>query len=168
MSTADSRHSLHDLYSEHHGWLKSWLRRRLGNSADAADLTQDTFIRLLTAPPVAIETPRAYLATVANRLLANLHRRRSLEQAYLDTLAALPEAETPSLERQALILEALHAVDRVLNRLPARVRRAFLMAQLEGHTQQEIAERLGITVRSVQRHLARAYEECVVLAAELP
>ncbi len=167
MSTSQQE-TIHALYSDHHGWLQGWLRRRLGNSADAADLAQDTFIRLLISPPVAIETPRAYLATVANRLLANLHRRRSLEQAYLETLANLPEAEAPSLERQALILEALQAVDAVLARLPARARKAFLMAQLEGYTQQEIAAQLGITVRSVQRYLARAYEECIVLAAELP
>ncbi|MCY1285751.1 putative RNA polymerase sigma factor FecI [compost metagenome] len=160
--------ALHDLYSDHHGWLQGWLRKRLGNAADAADLAQDTFIRLLTAKPVEIGAPRPYLATIANRLLINLYRRRSLEQAYLEALASLPEAETPSLESQALILEALHAVDAVLGRLPTAARKAFLMAQLEGYTQEEIASHLGIHVRSVQRYLARAYEECIVLAAELP
>jgi DNA-directed RNA polymerase specialized sigma24 family protein len=38
------------------------------------------------------------------------------------------------------------------------------MAQLEGYSQEEIASCLGIHVRSVQRHLARAYEECIILA----
>ena len=41
--------ALHRLYSEHNGWLKGWLRVRLGNAADAADLAQDTFIRVMTA-----------------------------------------------------------------------------------------------------------------------
>lgn len=161
-------HRFRQLYSDHHGWLRNWLRQRLGNTADAADLAQDTFIRLLTSRPVDIAAPRAYLATVANRLLINLYRRRSLEQAYLDALASLAEDEAPCLESQALILEALHEVDRVIARLPANVRKAFLMSQLEGHTQEEIATHLGIHVRSVQRHLARAYEECIMLAAELP
>ncbi|WP_276204144.1 sigma factor, partial [Delftia tsuruhatensis] len=35
------------LYSDHHGWLLGWLRKRLGNAFDAADLTQDTYVRLL-------------------------------------------------------------------------------------------------------------------------
>lgn len=153
-----------ELYRDHRGWLVGWLRQRLGNSADAADLTHDTFIRLLCAKPQAIDSPRAYLATVANRLLISLYRRRSLEQAWLDTLAHLPEQNVPSLESQALILEALHEVDQVLCCLPARSRQAFLMAQLEGYTQTEIANHLGIQVRSVQRHLARAYEECIMLA----
>lgn len=40
------------------------------------------------------------------------------------------------------------------------------MAQLEGYTQEEIASRLGLSVRSVQRYLARAFEECIVLASQ--
>lgn len=39
--------SLETLYADHHGWLRGWLGRRLGNSSDAADLAQDTFLRLL-------------------------------------------------------------------------------------------------------------------------
>jgi RNA polymerase sigma-70 factor (ECF subfamily) len=45
MSTFD-RLALHQLYSENNGWLKSWLRTRLGNAADASDLAHDTFLRV--------------------------------------------------------------------------------------------------------------------------
>ncbi len=81
-------------------------------------------------------------------------------------MAQIPEELAPSLEHQALVLEALDEVDRVLAVLPAKARQAFLMAQLEGYTQEEIANQLGISVRSVQRHLARAFEECIVLASQ--
>ncbi|WWA74328.1 sigma-70 family RNA polymerase sigma factor [Pseudomonas khavaziana] len=161
--------SIGQLYSHHHGWLQGWLRRRLGNAADAADLAQDTFVRLLSSrpgEPLNFTTPRAYLATVANRLTLNLYRRRSLEQAYLAALAQTPEDLTPSLEHQALVLEALDEIDQVLALLPAKTRQAFLMSQLEGYTQEEIASRLGLSVRSVQRYLARALEECIVLASQ--
>lgn len=168
-SSASHQHQAIDqLYSHHHSWLQGWLRKRLGNAADAADLAQDTFVRLLSSAPgepLNLTTPRAYLATIANRLTINLYRRRSLEHAYLAALAEIPEELAPSLEHQALVLEALDEVDRVLAVLPAKARQAFLMAQLEGYTQEEIASRLGISVRSVQRHLARAFEECIVLAS---
>jgi len=39
----------HDLYRDHRGWLESWLRRRMGNGSDAADLSQDTFLRVLAS-----------------------------------------------------------------------------------------------------------------------
>lgn len=42
-----SNDSVQTLYSDHHGWLHAWLRSKLGNAADAADLAQDTFVRLL-------------------------------------------------------------------------------------------------------------------------
>lgn len=160
--------AIDQLYNHHHGWLQGWLRRRLGNAADAADLAQDTFVRLLSSAsgePPNFTTPRAYLATIAHRLTLNLYRRRSLEQAYLVALAQTPEELTPSLEHQALVLEALDEIDQVLAVLPAKSRQAFLMAQLEGFTQEEIANRLSLSVRSVQRHLARAFEECIVLAS---
>jgi len=171
-STSSVNHHQHQaidqLYSHHHSWLQSWLRKRLGSAADAADLAQDTFVRLLCSAagePLNCSAPRAYLATIANRLTINFYRRRSLEQAYLAALAETPEALAPSLEHQALVLEALDEVDQVLALLPAQSRQAFLMAQLEGYTQEEITSRLKLSVRTVQRHLARAFEECIVLAS---
>jgi DNA-directed RNA polymerase specialized sigma24 family protein len=74
------------------------------------------------------------------RLLANLYRCRSLGQAYLEALASLPEDKMPSAKSRADMLEALNEVARVLARLSIKARTAFLMSQLEGYTQKEIAE----------------------------
>jgi len=71
------------LYSDHHGWLQGWLRKKLGNAFDAADLAQDTFVRVLRAPGLdRVEEPRAYLTTVARNLLINHVRRRAIERAW--------------------------------------------------------------------------------------
>ncbi|SCU93588.1 conserved hypothetical protein [Cupriavidus necator] len=124
------------LYLDHHGWLKAWLRQRLGNAGHAADLAHDTFVRLLSREaPIAAREPRAFLATVARGLVANFYRRQDIEIAYQQALAALPEAEAPDPETRALLLEALTEIDRRLNALPAAVRRAFLRFQLDGMEQ---------------------------------
>ena len=81
------------LYKDNHGWLCRWLRQRLDSADDAVDLAHDTFLRLLRRPdevPGIVE-PRAFLATIARGLLNDHWRRRTLEQAWLETLAALPE-----------------------------------------------------------------------------
>ena len=100
------------LYRDHHRWLRDWLRRKLGCSHHAADLAHDTFVRLLgrkeRADPV---DPRAYLTTIAQGLVVDFHRRRALERAYLESLAALPEPQAPSPEARAIVLEALVAID---------------------------------------------------------
>jgi RNA polymerase sigma-70 factor (ECF subfamily) len=152
---------VHLLYSEHHGWLQGWLRKKLGNAFDAADLAQDTFVRVLRAPGLdRVEEPRAYLTTVARNLLINHVRRRAIERAYLDALALLPEPVTPSPEARLMVLETLVEIDRRLSGLPAQAKQAFLLAQLEGLGQAEIAAELGISVSTVKRHLARAAMRC--------
>ncbi|WP_325984833.1 sigma-70 family RNA polymerase sigma factor [Pseudomonas protegens] len=160
-----TEHTFDNLYREHRSWLESWLRRRLGNAWDAADLSQDTFLRVLgSAQPLAqLQEPRAYLLTVGRRLLINFHQRRSLEQAYLNALATLPEACVPSPEQRWIVLQALQALDELLDGLPHRVRRAFLWSQLEGLGYREIAERLRVSERTVKRYMAQAYEHCLLV-----
>ncbi|WP_460119265.1 sigma-70 family RNA polymerase sigma factor [Pseudomonas sp. H3_G09] len=164
-ATSPSEQSLQQLYREHRGWLETWLRRRMGNAWDAADLSQDTFLRVLcNAPPLAeLREPRAYLLTVGKRLLSNFYTRRHLEQAYLDALAQLPEACAPSPEQRWLLLETLQALDELLDGLPRAVRRAFLWSQLEGLGYREIAERLQVSERTVKRYMAQAYEHCLLV-----
>ena len=121
--------ALGSMYAQHNPWLVAWLQRRLGNRCDAADLAQDTFTRIwVSARTQAIEDirePRAYLTTVARRLLVNHLERRSLEQAYLASLHLLPQATVPSVEARAILLETLQELDALLDALPARVRTAF-------------------------------------------
>ena len=79
MAAAESalQQEVRSLYSDHHGWLQGWLRRRLGNAFDAADLAHDVFIRLLARrEPVAMKEPRAYLSSVARGLVIDHWRRR--------------------------------------------------------------------------------------------
>nr|WP_315250288.1 sigma-70 family RNA polymerase sigma factor [uncultured Duganella sp.] len=165
-------HDADAFYSQHHGWLFGWLRKKLGCGHNAADLTQDTFLRVLLAPRTevvaplqALREPRAYLTTVASRLLLNHYRRLSLERAYLQALALLPEAHAPSPEQRLMTLQTLQEIDAMLDRLPHKARTAFLLAQFEGLSYDDIATRLNVHVRSIKRYMALAFEECIMLAA---
>lgn len=149
------------IYGAHHGWLQAWLRRKLGDAFEAADIAHDTFVRLLRKTldePIA--DPRAYLVTVAGGLVNSHWRRKAIEQAWLETLAALPEAVAPSPEERQLALEALHEVARLLGGLPPRVRECFLLSQLDGLTYPEIATTLGVSVNVVQKAMIRAMTHC--------
>jgi RNA polymerase sigma-70 factor (ECF subfamily) len=161
LSNSTVSQSIALLYSDHHGWLQGWLRRKLNCSQQAADLAQDTFVRLLSKPePQALREPRAYLTTVARGLMINHWRRQGLEQAYQEELAARPEATSPSPEERRLILETLEEIARLLDGLPPRVREIFLRSQLEGQTYPVIAEQLGISVNVVQKAMLRATAQC--------
>ncbi|MCB5190109.1 sigma-70 family RNA polymerase sigma factor [Methylobacillus arboreus] len=172
MSFDQERQSLQLLYNHHHGWLQDWLRRKLGDAADAADVAQDTFMRIMTAPEHIAEKqsgwqlkePRAYLTVVAKRLMANLYRRRALEQAYLDSLAMMPELPAPSPEHKLLILETLQQIDNMLDGLPGKVRAAFLMAQLDGMTYAQVAKQLAVSERTVKRYMVQAMARCIMFS----
>lgn len=153
--------SIEMLYCDHHSWLRGWLSKKLGNGHQAADLAQDTFVRLLAKEDTPVlQEPRAFLTTVAKRVLANHWRREQLEQAYLEALANVPEAYAISPEDQAILLESLVEIDRLLNGLPTIVKRAFLLTQLDGLNHAEVATELSISVTTVKRYLAKAAQQC--------
>lgn len=153
--------SIAKLYQDHHGWLHGWLRRKIRCSHQAADLTHDTFMRLLVREePIFIQEPRAFLTTVAQRVLANHWRRKQIEQAYFEMLAQNPEASVLPPEECAILLETLLEIDRLLNGLPLPVKRAFLYAQLDGMSHTEIAAELNVSITTVKRYLIKAGAQC--------
>ena len=161
MSAGDASQDLQTLYGNHHGWLQGWLRRRLGNAFDAADLAQDTFVRILVSGrmPDAGQS-RAHLTQIAKGLVIDLHRRRVLEAAYLEALAHLPQTLAPSPEERALALEALLLLDAALAMLPAKVRETFMLSQLDGLTYSQIAHQLGLSVGAIRKYMLRAALAC--------
>ncbi|MET0266655.1 MAG: sigma-70 family RNA polymerase sigma factor [Duganella sp.] len=154
------------LYGEHHGWLLSWLRYKLGSSHLAADLAHDTFLRVLASrAALGLRQPRAYLSTIAHGLVVNHWRRQEVERAYLELLATMPPALAPSPEERLLVLEALQQADAMLARLSHKARRAFLMHQIDGSTFADIAVELGVSDRMVRKYVAQAMFACLSAAA---
>lgn len=149
------------LYSDHHGWLYGWLRKRLGNAFDAADLAHDTYVRVIvsgrTPQP---EDSRRFLSQIAKGLAVDLYRRRQIETAYLETIALLAPAETPSEETRAIVMQTLVQLDTLLQKLPAKARQALLLSRLEGLSYREIAQQLNVSISSVEKYVATALQAC--------
>lgn len=157
---------VHILYAEHHSWLYGWLRRKLGNACDAADLAHDTFLRLIVSRRAAGklgDEPRALLTHIAKGLVVDHWRRQDVERAYLDALAQMPDPQVPSPETRLMILEALYRIEAMLRGLPERTLDIFLLAQLDGLTYRQIAERYGIALITVKRHMRTAFAACLAL-----
>ncbi|OPA89822.1 RNA polymerase subunit sigma [Pseudomonas fluorescens] len=150
------------MYSEHHGWLHGWLRKKLGCSQHAADLAHDAFIRvLMLAEPQNIQEPRAFLATTAGRLLIDGARRRRIEKAYMEALTLQCEdAGMPDPAAIHVALQALERITEMLAGLPAKTREAFLLSRLDGLTYSEIATRLDVSSSSVKNYISTALVHC--------
>ena len=169
MSSSTRPHTAEMIYRHHHGWLRGWLRSRLGCSETAADLAQDTFVRLMASSnPTQFTTvaqARSYLSTTAKNLCINRWRRQEIERAWLETLAACPQEHYPSAERQAIVIQALEEISAMLLTLRPKTAHAFLLAQVCQMTDKDVAKELGISDRMVRKHVAKAMFACLQLQA---
>jgi RNA polymerase sigma factor (sigma-70 family) len=152
-----------DLFRRHSQELKRFLRRRGHNAETAADITQDTFLRVLTSPPVEVcsnHNPKAYLYQVSRNLSVNHHRRESLIQTTdLDDAAKVADP-APSAESVVHSRQCLAQTRQALAELPERTRMAFEMHRLGERTIQEVAGELDLStgrtwglIREAYRHL---------------
>lgn len=157
--------SLDRLYRLHHGWLLQWIGRRTRDRECAAELAQDTFLRLLSKPAdlSQLRQQRAYLSTIAHALMVSHWRRADLERSYLQALAAQEPTAQPSPEQRLAALQLLHAVAEKLEGLAPRPRQAFLLARLSGLGYAEIGCRLGVSERMVKKYMAQAMLHCLRL-----
>ncbi|KHK49834.1 RNA polymerase sigma factor [Ralstonia sp. A12] len=155
-----------DWFQQHYAWLNSRMRHKTGCCFGAEDIASEAFAQLLQKPDWQdTREPRALLTTIARRLLYEVWRRRDLEQAYLAWAATQPQATLPSPEERALMLETLITIDSVLDGLSVKARSAFLYSQLDGLTYPEIATRLGVSVRMVQKYMTQAIRLCYLADA---
>lgn len=168
MSTAAYTCAINSLYQENQPWLRGWLYSRVGCSQAAADLAQDTFVRLLKTGKVPPQTEsRRFLTRIAKGLMIDRYRRQQIEQAYLESLSHRPEAFVPGPETHHVIIETLFEIDCLLDGLPGNVRQALLMRQLEGLSYAAIARELNVSVSSVEKYVARGLAACCMALEEV-
>ncbi|SDK59305.1 RNA polymerase sigma-70 factor, ECF subfamily [Methylophilus rhizosphaerae] len=130
----------------------------------ACDILHDALLRFaLTSSAGRDEKPHAYLRMIARNLTLDEFKssRRFLplltpEEMGSDGAGNPLVSLSPSPEELVQIKQRLEALQRVIDGLPARCKETFWLFRIEGLSQQEIANKLSITVNMVQRHLLRA------------
>jgi RNA polymerase sigma-70 factor (ECF subfamily) len=161
---ADSaaRDRLEQVARRYYAPLLSFFNKRTRNSLEVQDLVQQVFLRLAQHPGIErIGNPDAYIFQTASNALKDLHRRdvtrnRLLVQNLTHTREedAIDAAFSP--ERVLLGREALNIVIVALRELPEKTRDVFMLRCFEGLKHAEIAKLYGISIRTVEKHAARA------------
>lgn len=147
---------LQDLFRRHHRDLVRFLRRRVSSPEAAADLTQELFLRLLTATPAApVLDSRGYLFRAAGNLAINHNRRERLvkfdDPACLDAIAD----EAPCAERLLLSRQELAIVASTLTEFPPLHREIFMLSRVDGLSFAQIGVKLGVPRQRAFDHLVR-------------
>jgi RNA polymerase sigma-70 factor (ECF subfamily) len=162
---ASTRDAFDAALAEHQDELLQYLHRRLRDRETAADLAQETLTRMMRYRDAEnVEDRKSLLFRIANNLIFEHHRVRRRHRANhhvsLDDTMHLRAPEPPV----EVMVDARQAIDRLLKRtlveLPPRCRLAFMLSRFDGLSYLEIAARMDISVKMVEKHITKALVAC--------
>ena len=151
------------LFDEHNASLVQFLRTRLRSNEEAREVAQEAYVRLLQLDnPEAVSYFRAFLFKTAGNIAVDRIRKNSREQGR--SLFNVLHDEEPSAEQTAVRRQTIRRVERSLEDLPPKCRKAFLLARIYGLSTREIAAQMHMSTRMIRNYLVQAtlhVEQCV-------
>lgn len=162
--SSDAGFWVKQLIDEHGVALEAFLFHRTQSHADAIEIAQETYVRMLQLKDKdAIRNPRAYMFTVADRLATEHAIKQGRARSALDVSDPMLEAELaydPAVEDQIDRAADAARLNKVLAELPPKCRTAFRLQHEYGMSYEEIAQHLGVTIHSVKKYLQQALAHC--------
>lgn len=142
-------------FFEHYEELIGTWTRRLRSRHRAEDFAHDAFVRVLEADQENVQQPRAYLHQTTRNIAVD-HFRREERRALLEMDAAGQGDEArDDPESYMHAVQLADSIEKALAELPVNCRQVFVWQKLEGLSQAEIAERLGLSKNMVERYMIR-------------
>lgn len=152
-----------ELFRRHAAELCGYLRARRG-ALDAEDIVQESFARLLaTSQTDAPDNPRAWLYRTGANLAADAHDHRQVRsRLHIDWPDLADEAVDSCADpaRHAEASQKLQHIWTALQHLPEPCRQAFLLNRFDNLSHRATAVQLGLSEKTVERHILRALETC--------
>jgi RNA polymerase sigma-70 factor (ECF subfamily) len=148
------------LFAESRQALHRYIQRFVGSSETAKEIVQEAFLRTYRQRE-SVTTLRAFLFSTARNLAANEYRhRRIMERGALGHFGeSRVKTEHESLETEVLRDERNRLIQEAIDRLPPQCRAAFALRVFHECSYKEVADRLGISAKTVEKHIARGLRE---------
>jgi RNA polymerase sigma-70 factor (ECF subfamily) len=152
------------LFAAHRGALQAFFLRRVRRSADATDLAQEVYLRMLRLKDIsAIRNTEAYLYSVASNLAkehAGLEKQRGVSVDLDDTTIQEQLSERTRFDGEILAAQQVERLRVVLRGLPPKCHAAVVLQYVHGLSQQQIAERMQVSPRMVKQYVSQALSQC--------
>lgn len=147
-----------DLYREQKPRLTRFFQVKLGSRADADELAQETLARFFRSAPADTLAPAGYLVRIAQNLMKDRACRNAtlLEQRTIPLQEGFLEVASIDPYREAEARQGLAQWREILHHLPAETLEIFILNRVDGHSYRAIADRLGVPLWQVQKHMLRA------------
>jgi RNA polymerase sigma factor (sigma-70 family) len=163
--TLDEKRDFVDAIAAQHGQrLRRFLLARVRNTADASDLVQEVYLRLLrVGDHETIRMPEAYVFALANHVLYQYRLRQTKTLEPTDLLGILPERQL-AFENDPLVqfeaAQRIAELEAVLSSLSPKARATLILHRRDGLTLEKIGEQLGISRSMAKKYLANALVQC--------
>ncbi|MNO98952.1 putative RNA polymerase sigma factor FecI [compost metagenome] len=147
----------------HYDDLVDSLRRRFGDRYFAHEVVHDVCVQLLEEPEKdGVRSPLALLRKISHDRAVSLYRSERRRQAWVDDQAELPDVicTRPTPERQHEAVSELERLSDAIADLPPRCQMVFVMHKIHELSQAEVAERMGISLKAVEKHLRLGMAAC--------
>jgi RNA polymerase sigma factor (sigma-70 family) len=152
----------------HEGRVRAWLTRQWRGAIDVDDILQEAYCRLSALKSVShIENPLAYFRRTVHAAAVDAVRNTTknivsmTENDWFDVTD-----ESPSVERQLEGAQEMGRVRRALADLSETCRRVIELRRIEGLSQRETAERLGVSENVVENNVVRGIRRVLAVMAE--
>lgn len=169
LAIAGRQHAFAEIMRRHRDPLYRLLRGHVGDGEEALDLVQDCFAtawrylgRFDQSRPL-----RPWLSRIAINRARDWHRRRSLRR-FFGFGEGPDESISDDAPRSDIVVEGRQSLDHVwaaIARLPERLRETLLLRAVEGLSQAETAQALGVSEKAVETRLYRARSQLSALLA---
>jgi len=149
------------LFREHNRALVNFLLTRLPSEAEAREVAQEAYVRLLQLDkPMALSFLRWNLFKIAKGIAIDRYRQR-VARVRLDQLDAFDDLDLSSpTENSVMASDELALMLATLRELPRNCRQAFLLHRFRDMSTVEVAQAMGVTDRMVRKYVQRALVYC--------
>jgi RNA polymerase sigma-70 factor (family 1) len=142
------------LFRQYYKTIRNFVYFRCGDKDMADDIAQDTFVKLWEVRDrIDRKTVKSYLYTIAQNTTINQQKRQQLLYKFQKTKNSHLDSDTP--EKIAEMAQYEERLQAVIASLPEGGREVFLMNRLEDLTYQEIADRLGLSVKAIEKRMSK-------------
>lgn len=163
--TKDSRQEqFEELFRTMYPKVKNFAAKLLCSEDDAEDIAQDIFVKLWSNPFIIEETQMwsGYIFTMTRNRVLDFIRRKSVKEEYMSKtpVSLNMDADTGDVVNEKIYAKEIRLLTALaVKKMPEQRQKVFRMSRMENMSNKEIADKLGLSVRTVERHIHLALND---------